>query len=80
MTAVVTSDATTGGSEPCEYYFHNVGGGNKAQDSGWQLSNVYDYAVSLDPAQNGTYRVNARDAAGNETGWSSACSTLGTCY
>jgi hypothetical protein len=75
MSAVLTSDATTGGSEPCQYYFQFVYGGYGPHDSGWQSSNVYDYAVSSNPAQYGVYRVKARDAAGNETGWSGMLST-----
>jgi hypothetical protein len=74
MEAVITSDAETGGHDPCEYYFQFVSGGYGPHDSGWQLSNVYDYAVSRYP-QYGVYRVKARDSVGNETGWSPEAST-----
>jgi hypothetical protein len=76
MTAVVTSDAGRGGSEPCMYYFDLVSGGVGTHDSGWQASEEYTYPVShINPNQFGYYRVKARDAAGNETVWSV---TLGT--
>jgi hypothetical protein len=75
MTAEPASDAE---NEPVEYYFELVAGGNGPTSSGWQLSNVYDYAVSSNPAQYGVYRVKTRDAADppNETGWSEMRSTL----
>ena len=77
MSAVLTSDATTGGSEPCQYEFDLVSGGIGPHDSGWQLSNVYDYPVSaLNPNQYGVYKVRAKDAAGNITGWSELRGTL----
>jgi hypothetical protein len=73
MAAVVTDDSTTGGNNPCQYYFQFVYGG-AGQDSGWQLSNVYDYTFAKYYLY-GVYRVKARDAVGNETGWSTALST-----
>jgi hypothetical protein len=74
MTAVLTSDATTGGSEPVQYYFELVSGDYGTQSSGWQLNNVYNYPVAHLAGRYGTYRVKTKDAAGNVTGWSN---TLG---
>jgi hypothetical protein len=73
MTAEPASDAQ---NEPVEYYFEFVTGGYGPTSSGWQLSNVYDYAVSTNSAQYGVYRVKTRDAVGNETAWSEMRSTL----
>jgi hypothetical protein len=74
MTAEPTSDATTGGHDPVEYYFEVKNGCAGTHDSGWQSSNIYNYPVSTNPVQYGQYRVKTRDAAvpPNETtpsGW-----------
>jgi len=73
MTAEPASDAE---NEPVEYYFELVAGGYGPTSSGWQLSNVYDYAVSVSSSQYGVYKVRTRDAVGNMTDWSPLASTL----
>ena len=74
MTAELASDAE---NEPVEYYFELVAGGYGPTSSGWQLSNVYDYEVSVSSSQYGVYKVRTRDAVGNMTDWSDEWSTLG---
>ena len=72
MAAVVTDDATTGGNNPVEYYFDCISG--NGVDSGWigtepGEGNWYVYEVAFSTVH-AVYRVKARDAVGNETGWS----------
>ena len=55
------------------YYFACVAG--EGRDSGWQSSPHYVDA-NLEPGQLYTYRVRARDDAGNYTGWSSPMSAI----
>jgi hypothetical protein len=68
MQAAAAADAE---SEPVEYYFQCVAG--TCQDSGWQLDTTYEYTVGFSSICN--YRFKVRDAAGNETGWSTTLST-----
>lgn len=73
MTAEPTSDATTGGHDPVEYYFDETTGYPGDSDSGWQLSNTYNYPVSTNPVQHGMYTVKTRDTVHNETTPSDPC-------
>jgi len=60
MTAATASDI----SGPVEYYFECLTAGG--HDSGWQSSTPYE-DTGLSASTSYTYRVKARDAAGNET-------------
>jgi len=62
-------------STPVEYYFENRTTG---ASSGWQLSEYYVDTVLARQAY--TYRVKARDASGNETGWSEDRATSPVIY
>jgi len=73
MTAEPTSDATTGGHDPVEYYFEETTGYPGDNSSGWQLSNTYNYPVSINPVQHGMYTVKTRDTVHNETTPSDPC-------
>lgn len=61
MTAVVAGDA----AGPVEYYFENTTNGD---DSGWITTPAWDNTGLT--AGTYSYRVKARDAIGNEGGWS----------
>ena len=64
--------ATDNSGQPVQYYFEVRDGCEGTHNSGWQSSNIYDYAVSVNPVQYGQYRVKTKDVAGNETtpsGW-----------
>jgi chitodextrinase len=65
--------ATTATDEslPIVYYFECVSDPN--HDSGWQTSTTYT-ATGLTPETSYTFKVKARDAAGNATNWSSEVS------
>lgn len=66
MTASTATDADT---PPVQYYFEETTGNPGGSSSGWISTTTY-----VDSGLNGstlyTYRVKARDALGNETGWS----------
>ncbi len=67
MTAVEGTDAE---SPPVEYYFKEISGNCKGNDSGWQTNRTY-IDTDLAPGTQYTHKVKMRDQAGNETGWSS---------
>ncbi len=67
MTATTASDPSGG----IEYYFGCVEAAAGCDDSGWQTSSTFsDWNLLAGNSYN--YRVKARDALGNETGWSAA--------
>jgi len=70
MTAIEGTDAQ---SPPVEYYFKELSGNCKGNDSGWQTNRTYT-DTDLAPGTLYTYKVKMRDQAGNETGWSSQAS------
>ena len=69
MTATTATDPDGG----IQYYFECVEAAganwNGCEDSGWQTSNTFSDWYLVD-GFTFTYRVKARDALGNETGWS----------
>ncbi len=76
MTAQTADDTGYGGNNPCEYYFEYVSGQTNSSDSGWQSSPTFSYPVGATGLE-AAWRVKARDAVGNETGWSSVAYVFG---
>jgi len=69
--AMIATEATDLGSPPVEYQFElSTSGGGGGDSSGWQLSNEHS-DEGLDPDSSYMYKVRARDAALNETAYSS---------
>ena len=71
MTASLAIDA---GSGNVEYYFAAMKGGSEdtSYSSKWTTARTYQVTIGPPPANAGySFKVKARDAAGNETGWSS---------
>jgi len=65
MTATTATDPSGG----IQYYFDEITGNPGGDDSGWQNSSGY-VDLGLDPNTLYIYKVKAKDALGNETGWS----------
>ncbi|MCB1639769.1 MAG: hypothetical protein KDI15_13080, partial [Thiothrix sp.] len=72
MTALTAQDDL---STRVEYYFACTAGGNGCQDSGWVVGTGWT-AAGLDADTSYSFRVKARDGAGNETAFSDAASAL----
>lgn len=69
MQATVATDA----SGPVQYMFACVSGGSACTDSDWQSSNQYT-ATGLAPATAYSFKVKAKDTAGNTTEFSAGAS------
>lgn len=68
----MTARTATDDSGVVQYWFQCVAaGGSGCSSSGWQSATAYT-ASGLTPGADYSYQVKARDAAGNETGWSPA--------
>lgn len=66
MTATTARDNS---ASPVQYYFDETSGNPGATDSGWITSPIYTDSNLVPGARYG-YRVKAKDARNNETGWS----------
>jgi hypothetical protein len=71
MTATAATD-NSGGA--VQYHFVCVAGGAGCVDGGWQASNRYT-ATGLTAGVSYSYKVQARDNAGNQTGFSTSASS-----
>ena len=70
MTATLATDA---GSGNVEYYFACMSGNQEQTlySSGWTTQQTYQVTIGPKPGAFGfSFKVKARDAAHNETGWS----------
>lgn len=74
MTATAATDDS---GVAVQYHFVCVAGGNGCVDAGWQASNQYT-ATGLDAGVSYTYKAQARDNAGNQTGFSATSSATTT--
>jgi len=69
MTANTSSDATTGGNDPVEYYFECINNGDFS--SGWQTETTYTSPPIAPVPYSWSWRFKVRDAVGNVTQYSS---------